>query len=108
VITAVRPRAETSAHPSKGDAVKRSHAAREESLCSITHSTPSLAACASLTRWRWRHRRGEFRLPVLMYAIGFDSKSAVPLNLAVSRAHRAEPDSSDCRYRRFWDSLAAA
>ncbi len=27
---------------------------------------------------------GEFRLPVLMYAIGFDAKSAVPLNLAVS------------------------
>lgn len=27
---------------------------------------------------------GEFRLPVLMYAIGFDAKSAVPLNLMVS------------------------
>jgi uncharacterized membrane protein YfcA len=27
---------------------------------------------------------GEFRLPVLMYAVGFDAKSAVPLNLAVS------------------------
>ena len=27
---------------------------------------------------------GEFRLPVLMYAIGFNAKSAVPLNLAVS------------------------
>ena len=27
---------------------------------------------------------GEFRLPVLMYAIGFDIKSAVPLNLMVS------------------------
>jgi uncharacterized membrane protein YfcA len=27
---------------------------------------------------------GEFRLPVLMYAIGFDAKSAVPLNLVVS------------------------
>jgi uncharacterized membrane protein YfcA len=27
---------------------------------------------------------GEFRLPVLMYAIGFDAKSAVPLNLIVS------------------------
>jgi uncharacterized membrane protein YfcA len=27
---------------------------------------------------------GEFRLPVLMYGIGFDAKSAVPLNLAVS------------------------
>ena len=27
---------------------------------------------------------GEFRLPVLMYAIGFDAKSAVPLNLLVS------------------------
>ena len=27
---------------------------------------------------------GEFRLPVLMYAIGFEAKSAVPLNLIVS------------------------
>jgi uncharacterized membrane protein YfcA len=27
---------------------------------------------------------GEFRLPVLMYALGFDAKSAVPLNLVVS------------------------
>jgi uncharacterized membrane protein YfcA len=27
---------------------------------------------------------GEFRLPVLMYVIGFDAKSAVPLNLMVS------------------------
>jgi uncharacterized membrane protein YfcA len=27
---------------------------------------------------------GEFRLPVLMYAIGFDVKSAIPLNLIVS------------------------
>lgn len=27
---------------------------------------------------------GEFRLPVLMYAIGFDARSAVPLNLLVS------------------------
>jgi uncharacterized membrane protein YfcA len=27
---------------------------------------------------------GEFRLPVLMYGIGFDAKAAVPLNLAVS------------------------
>ena len=27
---------------------------------------------------------GEFRLPVLMYAIGFDAKAAVPLNLMVS------------------------
>jgi uncharacterized protein len=27
---------------------------------------------------------GEFRLPVLMHAIGFDAKSAVPLNLMVS------------------------
>ena len=27
---------------------------------------------------------GEFRLPVLMYAIGFDARSAVPLNLFVS------------------------
>lgn len=27
---------------------------------------------------------GEFRLPVLMYAIGFDAKSAIPLNLMVS------------------------
>jgi uncharacterized membrane protein YfcA len=27
---------------------------------------------------------GEFRLPILMYAIGFDAKSAVPLNLMVS------------------------
>ena len=27
---------------------------------------------------------GEFRLPVLMYAIGFDAKAAVPLNLIVS------------------------
>ena len=27
---------------------------------------------------------GEFRLPVLMYAIGFDAKGAVPLNLMVS------------------------
>ncbi|HKW52843.1 MAG TPA: sulfite exporter TauE/SafE family protein [Stellaceae bacterium] len=27
---------------------------------------------------------GEFRLPVLMYAVGFDAKSAVPLNLMVS------------------------
>jgi uncharacterized membrane protein YfcA len=27
---------------------------------------------------------GEFRLPVLMYAIGFDPKSAIPLNLMVS------------------------
>jgi uncharacterized membrane protein YfcA len=27
---------------------------------------------------------GEFRLPVLMYAIGFDAKAAVPLNLLVS------------------------
>jgi uncharacterized protein len=27
---------------------------------------------------------GEFRLPVLIYAIGFDAKSAIPLNLMVS------------------------
>jgi uncharacterized protein len=27
---------------------------------------------------------GEFRLPVLMYSIGFDAKSAIPLNLMVS------------------------
>jgi uncharacterized membrane protein YfcA len=27
---------------------------------------------------------GEFRLPVLMYAVGFDARSAVPLNLMVS------------------------
>src|SRR5437870_4693513 len=27
---------------------------------------------------------GEFRLPVLMYAIGFDARSAVPLNLLTS------------------------
>src|SRR5437868_5197102 len=27
---------------------------------------------------------GEFRLPVLMHSVGFDAKSAVPLNLAVS------------------------
>lgn len=27
---------------------------------------------------------GEFRLPVLMYAIGFDAKGAIPLNLMVS------------------------
>jgi uncharacterized protein len=27
---------------------------------------------------------GEFRLPVLMYALGFDAKSAVPVNLVVS------------------------
>jgi uncharacterized membrane protein YfcA len=27
---------------------------------------------------------GEFRLPVLIYAVGFDAKSAVPINLAVS------------------------
>jgi uncharacterized protein len=27
---------------------------------------------------------GEFRLPVLMYGIGFDAKSAIPLNLIVS------------------------
>jgi uncharacterized membrane protein YfcA len=27
---------------------------------------------------------GEFRLPVLMYALGFDAKSAIPLNLVVS------------------------
>src|ERR1700687_3767247 len=27
---------------------------------------------------------GEFRLPVLMYAIGFDAKSVIPLNLIVS------------------------
>ena len=27
---------------------------------------------------------GEFRLPVLMYAVGFDAKSAIPLNLLVS------------------------
>src|SRR5436305_12659787 len=27
---------------------------------------------------------GEFRLPVLMHGIGFDAKSAVPLNLMVS------------------------
>jgi uncharacterized membrane protein YfcA len=27
---------------------------------------------------------GEFRLPILMYAIGFDAKSAVPINLMVS------------------------
>jgi uncharacterized membrane protein YfcA len=27
---------------------------------------------------------GEFRLPVLMYAIGFDPKSAIPLNLMIS------------------------
>jgi uncharacterized membrane protein YfcA len=27
---------------------------------------------------------GEFRLPVLMYAIGFDARSAIPLNLVVS------------------------
>jgi uncharacterized protein len=27
---------------------------------------------------------GEFRLPVLMYAIGFDARSAVPLNLLIS------------------------
>ena len=27
---------------------------------------------------------GEFRLPVLMHSIGFDAKSAVPLNLLVS------------------------
>lgn len=29
---------------------------------------------------------GEFRLPVLMHAIGFDAKSAVPLNLMISLA----------------------
>jgi len=28
---------------------------------------------------------GEFRLPVLMYGIGFDARSAVPLNLVTSR-----------------------
>jgi len=27
---------------------------------------------------------GEFRLPVLMHGIGFDAKSAVPLNLMIS------------------------
>ncbi len=27
---------------------------------------------------------GEFRLPLLMYGIGFDAKSAIPLNLMVS------------------------
>src|SRR5213075_806325 len=27
---------------------------------------------------------GEFRLPVLMYGIGFDARSAVPLNLLIS------------------------
>ena len=27
---------------------------------------------------------GEFRLPVLMYGIGFEAKSAIPLNLMVS------------------------
>ncbi len=27
---------------------------------------------------------GEFRLPVLMYGIGFDARSAVPLNLLTS------------------------
>src|SRR5205823_7990525 len=27
---------------------------------------------------------GEFRLPVLMYGIGFDARSAVPLNLVTS------------------------
>jgi len=27
---------------------------------------------------------GEFRLPVLIYAIGFEARSAVPLNLIVS------------------------
>src|SRR5438874_8256909 len=27
---------------------------------------------------------GEFRLPVLMHAIGFDAKAAIPLNLIVS------------------------
>jgi uncharacterized membrane protein YfcA len=27
---------------------------------------------------------GEFRLPVLLYAIGFDAKAAVPLNLMVT------------------------
>jgi uncharacterized protein len=27
---------------------------------------------------------GEFRLPVLMHSIGFDAKSAVPLNLIIS------------------------
>jgi uncharacterized membrane protein YfcA len=27
---------------------------------------------------------GEFRLPVLMYAIGFDARTAVPLNLVTS------------------------
>jgi uncharacterized membrane protein YfcA len=27
---------------------------------------------------------GEYRLPVLMHSIGFDAKSAVPVNLAVS------------------------
>src|SRR5438445_8990818 len=27
---------------------------------------------------------GEFRLPVLMYAIGFDARTAIPLNLIVS------------------------
>jgi len=32
---------------------------------------------------------GEFRLPVLMYAIGFDAKSAVPLNLMVSLTRRS-------------------
>src|SRR5262249_9818961 len=27
---------------------------------------------------------GEFRLPVLMYALGFDAKAAIPVNLMVS------------------------